>query len=328
MNKLKIFIILLEILGGSWLFFPSLAKAQEFSLSIWPPVLEVTIIPGKGITQVYKLKNNGNTELAITSKIIPFLPEGEKGGINLLEESSQSSLENLPQQWISFQNADLKLGEKFLLSPGKEKEIVLKIKVPADAPERDYYLTLLFETIPDLFLGQSGGNIQTKLGTNILLTVSQTDQLQKEAIIEEFRLLNCLSSQFCLIDSFTSPGFLIRVKNIGKTFFKPQGEITIKGWLGQNWKIPLLGENILANSIRQLTCAFQKEENIFPSPCQLSTKFLLGHYDAYLIFDPDGSSQKYQAKIDFWAFPLKLVLGVTAVLGLLIIAKKVKKIGY
>jgi len=315
--KFKIFAFCIFILRFAFcILHLSEAKAQGLSLSIWPPLLEVTIQPGKSITQVYKLKNTGETDLALTSKIIPFKPEGEKGDVNL--EFGTWKLEF--SSWFSFQNANLALGEKFLLPAGQEQEVVLKIKIPENTPESDYYTTLLFETIPDVFLGQSGGQIEAKIGSNILLTVSQTGEPLKQARIEQFSLANFQFSifNFQFIDSFSQPKFTVRLKNTGQAFFKPLGSISTSGWFNQRWVLDLLPENILTNSIRQIQCQQAAPPKILPSPCELRTKFLLGKYTAKLEFGTDEASGKYQAQIVFWALPLKLGAGVLVVLILLL----------
>ncbi len=119
MKKTIIFITVITVItfikaGG--------VTAQGISLGIWPPLLEVMIQPGKSITQVYKLSNQGETDLLMTSKIASFAPADEQGSIRLLPWANSGIL-------ISFQNANLALGEKFLLPAGQTQEIVLKIAV-------------------------------------------------------------------------------------------------------------------------------------------------------------------------------------------------------
>ena len=327
--KAKIWVVFV----ACWLLAAGPTHAQGLSLSIWPPLLEVIIQPGKSITQVYKVRNAGETDLALTSKIVSFKPEGEKGDISFTSKQDTSKV-----GWFSFLNADLTLGEKFILPVGKEQEVVLKIRVPENAPEDDYYFTLLFETIPGVFLGQSGGQIEAKIGGNILLTVSQTGEPKKGAEIFEFSIRN---SQFAIrnlmiLDSFTQPQFVVRLKNNGKAFFKPFGTITTTGWFGQRWVLDLLPENVLVDSVRQIPCqksAFwpaseegtsSEKPSILPSPCQLKAKFLLGKYTAQLEFGLDEASGEYQSQIVFWALPLKLTAGLLAILVLLLlIASKI-----
>jgi len=329
------------------------AHAQSLSLSIWPPLLEVTIQPGKSITQVYKLQNTDETDLALTSKIVPFRPLGEKGDITFTSEginppisglreppqAQENTLETDERNWFSFQNADLSLGQKFILPAGQEQEVVLKIKTPQEAVEDDYYFTLLFETIPGIFLpSESGGQIEAKIGSNILLTVSQTGKPKKQAEIEEFTIRNpqFVIRNFLIIDSFTQPKFTVRLKNTGNAFFKPSGSITTSGWFNQRWALNLLPENVLVNSIRRIRCqksmplankestpGKEGSQQILASPCQLEAKFLLGKYTSKLEFGTDEINGKYQNQIVFWALPLKLGAGILiALILLLFIAAK------
>lgn len=338
-SKFKIYILNLKflLLGVFLLALP--VRAQGLALGIWPPLLEVTIQPGKAITQVYKLVNEGETDLLLTSRVVPFKPLGEQGETEIwetqgeaknTEEMSEDKLALEAVDWFSFQNANLALGEKFLLPAGATQEIVLKIKVPADAREDDYYLTLLFETIPEAFLpAGSGGQIEAKIGSNILLTVSQTGEPLKKAVIKTFSIRNpqLVIGKLVLIDSFSQPQFLLRLANTGRAFFKPQGAITTSGWLGQKWVLNLLPENVLANSVRQITCQGGEEASgWFPTPCRLPAKFLLGKYTAKVELGLDEAGGKYQSELVFWALPIKLFLGILTIFLLLYILKSKLKI--
>jgi hypothetical protein len=260
------------------------------------------IQPGKTVTQSFSIANNGSSDLVLKALVVPFKAKGELGKISLEEESPTTN-------WFSLQNADIALGEKFSLPAGKTQQIVLKIKVPQHAKENDYYLTLLFETIPDQFLGESGSKTQAKIGSNILLTVSETGEPPKKAEIEEFKILDSLTVwglQF--IDSFDQPEFLVRVKNTGRTYFKPIGKISLTTWFGQRYVLNLLPENVLANSIRQIKCLTSKETT--PSACRLSPGFLVGPQKAQLVFGLDKESEDYRANFLFYAIPFKLILGL------------------
>ena len=282
-------------------------KAQGLSLSLYPPILEVMIQPGRTITQVYKLANNGESDLAMTSEVLFFKPQGELGNtsFDLVTQPPQAL------EWFSFQNTDLLKGQNFLLKKGFEQEVVLKIRVPESASEGDYYLTLLFSSLPGSTLGsQSTTQAQGKIGANILLTVSQSGQPTKKAIIEEFSFPK-------IIDSFDQPQFKLRVKNTGRAFFKPLGKITITGWLGQDFSLNLLPENVLKDSIRQIRC----EADDQPVPCQAKTRFLVGPFKAQVEFGLDKESTDYQKEITFLAFPWKFLTGTAMAVFILVIVK-------
>ena len=297
--------------------FLSEAKAQTLSLSIWPPLLEVMIQPGKSITQVYKLINEGETDLVVKGEIFAFNPLGEQGEIQLSDQHSPA------HEWISFQNADLGLGQNFAVKAGQSQQIVLKIKVPLEAKEDDYYLTLLFSSSPDgLISGYLGSQARAEIGSNILLTVSENGEPPRKAEITEFKLANPSFSFFGLqiIDSFPQPQFLLRVKNTGRSLFKPMGVITVNGWLKQKYLLNLLPENILTKSTRQITCENETETKI----CRLPSKFLIGPYQAKVEFGLDKISSDYTARINFIALPLKMFLVVLGLIILVIIIKLVQ----
>jgi len=295
------------------------AQAQSLSLSIWPPLLEVMIRPGKSITQVYKLTNEGETDLVMTSSIVPFEPADEFGNIQLVP----SPYPLVPISWLSFQNADLQLGQKFLLKAGQAQQVVLAVKAPTNAKEDDYYLTLLFETQAfSLDEGLSKTQAQAKIGTNLLLTVSETGEPPRRAEIIQFdiRYLILDIGEIKIIDSFTQPQFVLKIKNIGRSLFKPIGTITTTGWLGQKYFLNLLPENILTKSTRQIAC----ESNAESKTCLLPSKFLFGPYETKVEFGLDKVSADYSAKITFIALPLKLILVVLLLIILIMIVKLVQ----
>ncbi len=318
--KFKIFLFVFSFLTFNFTLLTfNLIKvnAQSLSLSIYPPLLEVMIKPGKSITQVYKLINNGETDLVMTSKIVSFEPADELGNIKLGNGNSKLASIN---DYFSFQNADLKLGESFTLKAGAQQQIVLKISAPQDAPEKDYYLTLLFETNPqeNLYLHPGGvSSAQAKIGSNILLTVSETGEPPRKAETIEFKLQN---AKFKIIDSFTKPQFVLRIKNTGRSLFKPMGTITLTGWLGQKYLLNLLPENILSGSIRKIGCSLPDNPEVFGS-CQIKPKFLLGFYQAKAEFGLEKISNDYTTQINFIALPIKLILALLGLAFLLLIVK-------
>ncbi len=297
------------------------AYAQSLSLNITPPLLEVTIQPGKTITQVYKISNDGDSDLTLTSSILSFEPADEKGNVQLISNLKPPFL-----SWFSFLNANLGLDDKFILKAGQTQEVVLRIKVPKESLEDDHYATLLFETIPGTLINsQTHTQAQAKIGANILLSVSKTGEPPKKGKIEEFSLYSSLISfnKVKIIDSLDQPLFLIRFRNTGRVFFKPRGSIILTGWSSQKYTLDLLPENVLSNSVRQLRCEEQKTI----IPCQIKEKFLLGSYTASLEIGPDKPTGEYQTTTTFIAIPFKLILSLTIIILVFsIIRKKLKTV--
>jgi len=279
--------------------------AQKFSLSIYPPLLEVMIQPGRSITQVYKIRNNGE-DLIIIPQIISFKVADEAGNIKLINQQPNRT----EKQWFSLTNSNRNLGQPFSLSSGKTEELVLKIKIPKNAPEKDHYFSFVLSTPPT----PPGTNTKTKtrgaIASNILLTISKDGKPRRLAEIAEFKTKK-------IIDSFDQPVFTVKIKNVGPALFKPQGNIVIKNIFGQTTdKLNLLPENVLAYSVRQIRC----QNSAHGQSCLLDSKFLIGRYQARLNFEVDGKN--YQKTIIFWALPIKLVSGLVIIFSLLLVIRK------
>lgn len=275
------------------------AIAQTFSLSIWPPLLEIMIQPGRTLAQVYKITNSGDEQILV-AKVFPFEPSDSAGNINLL---------NIPALLnplaFSFEGSDIKLGKPFLLKSGESRDLVLKISVPKRTPEKDFYASLVFETSPEGKIGQSLTQTAAKIAGNILITISIEGRPEKRARILEF-------STPKIVDSFDPVYFTLEVENISSAFFKTFGEIKIEGILSQAGKIKILPENILAESSRNLNLSPWKE------------KFIIGPFRAKAVFtlDPpeDGQvseTEKLSAETNFLALPYKAILALIVTLLIL-----------
>ena len=305
------------------------AHAQELSLELWPPLLEVMIQPGKSITQVFELTNTGTSDLVLTSRLVPFEPLGSNGQIKLLENPPNNqhlTVNNV--RFFSFQNADLALGNPFTLKAGQHRQIVLKISISAEETEKDHYFTLLFESLSSLpaagFTGESAVGSRIRVGTNLLLTISRTGQPTLSAVLSAFHLkgaLFCVHG-WCVLDSFSPPEFEIKLANSGRTLFKTDGSLTASGWFYPKTSLNLLPENILAASSRRLRCGANNEistegsdqPSLSPALCRLPGGFFIGPGEAGLTIQPNDTAL-VSGSVTWFSLPLKLLitLGVTGI---------------
>ena len=283
-------VICLEL--GVWnLEFAKDAFAQTLSLSISPPILELTIQPGKSFTQTYTIENDG-VPVVVSAKIVPFVPLDQNGHPEIIEDPN--SVQSF-SGWFSFDPRPISL------SSGESDSFNVKFTPPPAAPEKDYYFTLLFTSGNDNQLNINETQSQIRLGTNILLTISKDGNPQKTASISEF-------SAPILIDSFQNIIYKTAIQNTGSTFFKPTGTITVKQRpFGSTTTFNIAPENVLAGSTRAVSC-IDKESII---PCGLPGKFLIGIYKATLSFTPDGSGQPMSKTIYSVAFPFSILIGLT-----------------
>ncbi len=307
-SKFKTFYFLLVILTFNFCLLPFILKqasAQTISLSIWPPLLEVQMMPGKSVTQNYQLVNNTDSFLEITPIIAPFEPDGENGQIKILP-AEKLAYDSSPY-FFSFTTPE-KFDESFTLNPRETRQLSLKISLPKNNAEKDYYFTLLFSSAA----GQESQKNQTasiaQIGTNIILTASRAEKPPLLGRIYKF-------SAPTIVDSFSPVDFTVVLENFGRTFFKPFGQITINGMLKQKGEIKLLEQNILAGSKRKLTLPSYRP-NLPIGPFKAKLEFSLNE---------EGALPVLSTQIGFWYLPYKLIIFSAGVFLLLKIFKKINK---
>lgn len=283
------------------LFNPHQVLAQSLSLSISPPILEVFIKPGKSITQVYKLTNDGDPVI-----VTPGLLELTEFGI-------KEDKKFIPEKWISIINTDLAFGQPFLLAPKKTKQIILKVNPPKDLPEKDYLRALVFSTKPNPAGETSQSSISQNLATPLLITVTSMGALPKGAQIEKFILPK-------LIDSFGPLEANIEVKNTGKTYFRPNGKITLNGPIGKG-SFPIIPKIIFAGQTKKIFA--EKNSKLGQKTLSLSG-FFLGKYNLEVNFKLDQEGETISATKTFYAVPYKAGEVILSIMILLYILRKIK----
>jgi len=318
---------------------PPAALAQTISLSIWPPLLEAVIQPGKAITQVFKLKNLGDDTIIHTS-LVPFEPGDELGHIKLGSDLNGSWISKrsdpVALSYFSLQNADLNLPTIIPLKSGQTQEFVLKIKVPETAAEADHYFAFLFSADTEGLISASGTKTLGSIAANILLTVSQTGELHPTAKIEEFRpsRSNLVGSRGyepsdrpsrsnlvgnlrgwtlsdSLLDSFDPINFILKLKNTSSTRLKAIGQIEVKNTFNRLVAtLPLREDNVLAHSSRYLTS--DPWNPIFP----------IGRYTAIATITPQNTTSQISQTIHFYVLPYKALLVIISLAAVYLLTKQ------
>lgn len=286
-------------------FAPPTHAQQSLSLSLWPPILEIMIQPGRQATQEYQITNNSDTDLKITPYFIPFKPSNQTGQPNLKLQDLQNK--NFNPGFFAFETGE-KIGEPFWLKTGQTKKLLLKILIPKEAEEKDYYYTLLFSTSPATKEQKNtSSSSTTEIGTNILLTISQSGTP---------KLFGKISSFSCpkIVDSFSPVNFNLVLENYGQTYFKAFGKLKIAGFLKQSQEIALTPQNVLANSTRQI-----------PLP-PYQPKLPLGPFTAQVeISLNEESPPQFSRQISFWYLPYKILLPATFFVIIYLFFRKLSK---
>jgi hypothetical protein len=305
--KIKKFLISILLPTVFILAFPDNAFAQQYSLSISPPLVEIKIQPGKSLIKAFDIENNGEADLYLRSRIVPFEPKGELGKISLLDDDL--TLSKLESEGLKFGliNVSPSLKETFLLRSGEKKQLVLKITALQTATEKDHYFTFLIEqTTKGEFISQSVTSTQAKIGSNVLLSVSESEPSLFQGQIADFKAVPRLT------DIFDKVGFKTIIVNGGGNYFKINGGIEIKNWNGKTVKeLRFRPDNVLTASKREAVC--WQEEKETQIDCQFKPSWP-GKYSAVLSFYPnDDASQVLTRQVVFWVLPIKIVIGLLVV---------------
>jgi hypothetical protein len=281
--------------------------AQQVILTVSPPLVEALIKPGKDILIGYKIQNLGDPTI-VTTRITTFYPHGNNGNILIKKELEGPVRFNL-------ENTDIQLGDAFFLKNNAEQQILLKMRVPENAPQGDYYYTLLFESKPQSELtGNSSSGAKATIGANLLLTISTDGQIDINGKINQFAVLpqykfKLFDNTLNVFDSGNQIPIILNIQNQGKNLIKPNGTISINGSLGEKTEYTILPENILSESQRIVHAT--PSANLNCEGCSLVVPgFFMGKYtlDTKVNFG-EGTKEIVDSVVIYYV-PLKLSIAI------------------
>jgi hypothetical protein len=293
---------LLTLLAFSY-FITTGVNAQVTSLSISPPLIETIIKPGKSILIAYTISNHGDP--VILKPHISSLEIKENGKIVFKEAESPVR--------FSLDNSDLALEQPFFLKTAGRQQLLLRIRIPEGAPEGDYYHSLVVESQPPpLIEGVSSTRNKVSISSNILITTTQTGNLNLNGKIIRFESLprfklNLFGKRINIFDSNDKIPLLLILKNTGKNFFQPQGEINLQGNFGERAKYDLVPVNILANSQRLIPATPSAEINSPQTNSLTLMGFFVGRYQLSTTIKL-GNAKLLYAHTDFIALPFRFLI--------------------
>lgn len=314
-------------------FFTSVVSvsAQQITLSISPPIIQTIIKPGKSILIAYTLKNVGDPAV-LKSFVRSFTPKNNLGQIDIQDEL------NGPVRF-SLDNSVIKLDEPYFLKNGETQQLLLRIRIPDGAPEGDYYYTLLSQTQePPSSDGSTASQARATIGSNILITITNTGSLELKGGIAQFDILsrfkfNIFGKKINVIDSSDYVPVVLVVNNTGNNSFQPQGQIRLTGNFGEMANYDIIQQNILAHSQRLLQATPSAEINCDSSQqtaCKtvsslLLNGFFIGRYRLNVDLNFVENTPQISDVTTFIALPLKILLGIFLALGVtLLIVKKMR----
>lgn len=315
--KFRIYLYVI-ILYAYFIFGPIAVNAQQVSLSISPPIISSYMKPGKSMLIAYTIENLGDPAI-LNTKVLPFEPLGNTGNIRIKDEFEG------PVRF-SLDNSFFQLGAPFFMKTRDSQQLLLRIRVPEGAPEGDYYYTLLAETEPPpTFEGVSSSRAKATIGSNIIITVTNTGLISVNTKVTIFDILGRFSvklfgKQYKIIDSNDPVPVILTVDNKGKNVVVADGEINLRGNFGERAKFNLIPQNILSQSQRLLIANSPKApncENLSNTPvyCRqpislFISGFFIGLYKLSTTLTFGENSPTIFASTTFIAIPIKIIFGI------------------
>lgn len=300
-QKLFLFSFFIVVLHFSFLFFHlRQANAQSLALSISPPLLEVMIKPGKSITQVYKLTNNGEPTV-VTLRIMELGPNGIKDEAGFMPSDSEGG----PEEWITIISNDIRLSKPFLLEKEKSAEFLIRVAPREGTKQQDYYRALVVTTDIRPQTDTTMTSFVESIASPILVTVTSSGVLNKAAQIAKFDVP-------AVLDSFDALSAHAEVKNTGTTYFRTQGKMTLTGMVGKG-SFDLIPYAVLSGETKKIIVTTDNPQG----KSLLLPGFYLGKYQLLLEFSLDGGKEKVSAVKTFYAVPWKAgVILILFILGI------------
>ena len=307
--------------------FLNFSYAQQVSLSISPPLLELFIKPGKSIMVAYRLINHGDPTF-LRLKVLPFEAKDSLGNIRIKSEFEG------PVRF-SLDNSDLKLDQPFFLKTNSSQQILLRIRIPENITDGDYYYSLLAETTPPT-AGEGIGSARAKatIGSNILVTISNSGNVDVKPEVVLFSTRGGLNfgQDIKIFDSTDKIPIVLVLGNKGKNMIKPEGSINLKGNFGETVKYEIIPKNILSQSERLVeatpSASIDCDDNRTDAACRVSTSlilsgFFIGKYNLSAQINFGENSPNIFGSTIFFAFPFKIMIGT--ILAIMIIVFIIKR---
>lgn len=271
-----LFIAILAVFFTFFGLFTTTINAQgTISLSISPPLFEAIVKPGKEVKQIYTITNNGGDTL-VSPKIVYFLPEDENGNVSLTEDEAP--------EWIMYDK------NPFNLKFGESKQFNVLISPPEGIDETDHFVTLTFESAePVDILNQNALFYKSKIGSNILITISNDGNPKKSAEVVNFTAPKIIDSYFGKIK------YDLTIRNNGNSFWKPVGKIIFN----DKETLKLASLNVISGSNRKISCI----ENETLKECEVKSKIFAGKVKSNLEFTIDEEPTVYKKEIITYVFP-------------------------
>jgi hypothetical protein len=214
-------IIFITIVLTSLLFKSSLVRAQgvdALSINVSPPVSYIYVKPGAGIGAPINLENQGRYTIRVRPQLVDFKTHKQTGQI-ILEQTSEF-------KHLSIAGDQDRWGEEFIIKPGESYTLPLTIAIPADFPQEEYHLSVLFSVEQMLFSDyerNTNAILSGIVASHLIVMVSLDEADRSQIVIKDFQLPK-------VVDSLMGIDFKVWAKNIGLNAGPIIGKLSVSHW--------------------------------------------------------------------------------------------------
>ncbi|MFA6410269.1 MAG: hypothetical protein WCW26_01700 [Candidatus Buchananbacteria bacterium] len=292
MDLKKIFILAI------FLFFAGFFASPVLGATVISPLLELEVEPGQTQKGLVKIYNETEKDLVLKSSIEPFAAGDEFGKPKYLAADNQAFL-----NWFTV-SVDL-----VTLKPHQAMRVPFEVKVPVNATPGGYYVVIFWQTQNESSKENPNVNINSKVGTLILLKVS--GEFREIGEVTEFKTQ---PEKKCF---FGLPiNFLVRFVNDGNVHLAPSGQIKLKNWFGADKILPVneSKNNVLPGSARRFEVVWGQTkqgnfwQNFWRGLSFEANSLAFGKYTAELELNYGTPAQTVNYPLSFWLIPWRLIL--------------------
>ena len=298
--------------------------ANSVNIKVTPSQFRIEAKPPADVRAPFTIENQSDTSVSFVIGYKLFRSDrSEDGKVSFLQEGEQLPTQQDHHIFDKMQivDQDNYSHNTIELGPKQKERLQLRIRLPKDEPNGDYYFTLLFISQADQQDQNtskdnkkditSSSTIQSGAGINVLLAVG--DKTAPQGIIETF-------STPWLRQAGPVP-FALTIQNNGMHYIAPKGQIVIKNMFGQAvGKVTIPQTVILSGMSRKIvgspdtksTSDLQKAA--VQGQIAWPETFLLGLYTATLTMNMSENGPFYSRTIHFVAFPTGFLLGLAVVI--------------
>ena len=267
------------------------AHAQS-TISAIPPRLEVTLNPGETKEFELKVRNESETTQTYTVRVQDVIVTDDIGTPTPVTEDVSGRWSSA--SWISAPR----------LIPVDAKSAYsynIRITAPTNALPGGHYAMLTYQPNAHLLpaeLQKTGSLIGQRTGTIIYITIPGA--ITENALIRQF--------QAPTFNEFGPVPFTGSIENLSDIHVNPTGAISIFNIFGRRVaSIDVSSGNIFPGASRRFEVAWDRKWGIGPYRAQIN-----------LIYGP--SSKILTESLNFWLFPIRLIIAVLVVIILILVA--------